>query len=251
MSERLNEREKDAICPHCNEKRTSGRIAQHMASCPKNPSVRLAIAAALADPEHPGVARPRSQYAALYVLYGASSHTVLTNYYGSWAGVCAEFGLQTEKKPERAPADCPYCEQSAGGKHLAKHMQRCPRNPDLRATIVAALAEPDAPGCAVNQVQYAQSARKNSAPSVKRLIAVFGSWDAACSYFDLLSVSPEAIEERAIAETDQDQERAQKILEQERIGERPLYALDWHYQDGKRVPGGRPLPDGRYAHVLR
>ena len=166
----------------------------------------------------------------------------------------------------KAPTQrCPHCGGEKAAANYARHVAACPRNPALYALIVAALADPDQPGRAVNSQAYRLRVTGSGAPASKVLYDVFGSWEAACDYFGLRAPGSrlrapgsrlgdpnegarrEALE---LAAARRDAEiTAANILADQRSAE-CLIALDCHFRDGRRVTGPRPVAGG-YAWTLR
>lgn len=88
-----------ALCPHCNHRT---QIATHPAQCVANPARYDEIRAWLADPRRPGCAIEADQYGRTLTQKGAPSAKVLRDMWGSWADVCAHFGLVSATKRARS-----------------------------------------------------------------------------------------------------------------------------------------------------
>ena len=148
---------------------------------------------------------------------------------------------------------CPHCGRSFySGGFLSLHAPVCPRSPEQRAAVAAALADPDRPGWARGQHAYAAAAAATGAPSHTALREAFGSWAAVCDAFGLEPAPggrprgngerPERSrlrEARAIAEVEEALEADARLRE-------ALRDRGWTVCSAPRV-----LADGRLAWVLR
>jgi hypothetical protein len=95
------------FCRHCGREIFSRGGNQHEASCPDNPVIAAAVAAAIADPEHPGFARSKVAYTKLpRTPIGAE---MLVAKYGSWDATVRRFGL-------RPASELPTMERNCGGR---------------------------------------------------------------------------------------------------------------------------------------
>jgi hypothetical protein len=90
------------------------------------------------------------------------------------------------------------------------------------------------------------------------LYAVFGSWEAACGFFGLCAPGSgidapgesERREAKELARARRDAEISAANTVSDLRSAECIQALDWHYQDGRRVAGPRPVTGG-YAWVLK
>ena len=76
---------------------------------------------------------------------------------------------------------CPYCERLA----VRAHPSRCPDNPEMRARLAAALADPNKPGYAISRNLYTLHACTLKLPAEVTLEKHFGSWSALVAAFGL------------------------------------------------------------------
>ena len=213
-------------CPHC-RREFSTRGFRH--NCPEDPARRATIVAALQHPDAPGMARSTTQYRAIATMAGAPDLSSMMTHFGSWAAVCAHFGLTPPMSV------CPHCHH-----HMqdATHPARCVAHPDLRPLILAALVDPDNPGHAVGPSVYEARAANTGAPTQERLRNVFDNWRKVARFFGLYYRGRVDKEAQAIAEV-------AAAVEDDKELQRELEVR------GLAVCSVRPLPDGRVACLLR
>lgn len=144
-------------------------------------------------------------------------------------------------------ARCPHCDAAHDTRALAQHIAHCIANPAVRAATLAALADPDAPGCAVGYRQYGAT-RGADAVSARTLLERYATWAAVCAEFGLQLPSrkrrPELAQVRMSAEA---HELAQAREDDEAAARAREAARDW----GLAVCRVRLLPGGAVAMELR
>ena len=80
-------------CTHCGQMHDTRLVALHERRCIANPAVRAATAEALSDPLRPGCAVTPAEFKEWQPGTEAAPFNTLMRLYGSWAGICEEFGL--------------------------------------------------------------------------------------------------------------------------------------------------------------
>ncbi len=217
-----------AHCPHCNR---DGMVEAHIAKCPDNPAAHEAIGAALRDPQEPTRALSAERYNSQRVLHGAPVASVVLARYGTWANVCAEYGLDKPRRNTetlanlvRSSSTCPHCNGSFALHVVNRHIDICPDNPDVAPLIRDAMEQPDAPGYAVTITEYEEHSRTVSIPGPKAIKQHFGSWRAAVEHFGLklaerseltrAQAAAREAEDAAIADVDKMSEAARAAVAQ-------------------------------------
>ena len=142
---------------------------------------------------------------------------------------------------------CPHCDEAHDTRALAQHIAHCIANPAVRAATLAALADPDAPGCAVGYRQYGAT-RGADAVSARTLLERYATWAAVCAEFGLQLPSrkrrPELAQVRMSAEA---RELAQAREDDEAAARAREAVRDW----GLAVCRVRTLQNGAVAMELR
>ena len=143
----------------------------------------------------------------------------------------------------RYTASCPHCARVISAAHMATHVAICPRNPEHRERITAALADPDRPGYALTRTAYDANCAALRVPSSSTLERQIGSWSATCALFGLRVApagrpAPQRRETEAMSEVVAALEADAELRQRERAR-------------GLEVCRVRELPGGRVAYVLR
>lgn len=81
-------------CPFCGSVYAPQNRNAHAASCLADPDVLARVAAALADPDRPGVALTQIAYREVAARDRLPERKTLTGKYGSWPATCRAFGLE-------------------------------------------------------------------------------------------------------------------------------------------------------------
>lgn len=144
-----------------------------------------------------------------------------------------------------APVQCPHCNAMHDARGMAMHLARCLRNPAVRAAILALMADPVNPECAITRGDYDLAAAGRSVVSSRALVAVHGSWAHACAAFGLSAPGAKRQPRRC------DTEAADADVAAEIDAELAAQQAERCRIRGLDVCGRRTLPDGRVAWVLR
>lgn len=144
------------------------------------------------------------------------------------------------------PNHCPHCGRAFNnGRHIALHIAACMDSPNVRARVLAALADPDLAGRARTSTAYEAIAKEVGAPSRSTLMLNYGNWGDLCADFGLLSPYRSRqgrLEESAPAGVNA------KIAVARRLR---LAAEAAEMERGLPVCGCRLLPNGDIAWMLR
>ncbi len=181
------------VCPHCGVTVDHGNHKGHENACLSKPETRAAILQALADPEEPTRAVSGRRYDARRTIFGAPYSKTLLGKLGTWAAVCAEFGLQPPlpynvKCQVTPPEPCPYCGELVDYVNNVKHTNVCLHNPAVREAVRACLMDPQNPAHAISAERYNARRVMFNAPSDRTLVMQYdGTWEALYTDFGLLS----------------------------------------------------------------
>lgn len=188
----------NATCPHCGMTQNAGNVAQHVVVCPSNPDVRPLVLAALVDPENPTHAVSGPRYNAQRGDSGAPSENTLSEFYGgTWANVCAAFGLekplsyqaQRARRAQNAEVfdvTCPHCGNGVDRDNLTRHERACVRNPAVREAVLCCLRDPQNHAHATSAERYNARRVMYGAPSDRALVMQYdGKWETVYRDFGL------------------------------------------------------------------
>lgn len=190
----------DAQCPHCGTVQNLGTLAQHVRLCLADPDVRRRVLLALTDPDDPARAVSGSRYNARRSMFDAPGDaTLLQAHGGTWAAVCAAYGLLTPlpynaKRPKAAKpprqmkpkrATCPYCGMESTPSAIARHAVTCLADPANRARYRALLTDDGMTG--ITNSEYDARVIERGAPAAATLRRMTGmsAWGDVLACFDL------------------------------------------------------------------
>jgi len=230
-------------CPHCGHTIHKWVRAKHVRACPLRPEIADAMRAALTGPD--GYAVSSREYARRRAT-GLPGHGALQRAFGTWAQVCAHFGLTA--RAELRTVQCQHCGKQIDTRYSRLHADKCPQRPEVAAALRAVLCS-EIDGCLASRAEY-DFRRAPGMPNGSTLCEHFGRWEALAEYFDLPLRSREAtrrrhgrgISEQAWVHTPQ----PDPLL----VGAKRA-AWDYGEFDGLPVCNARALPGGGVAYVLR